>query len=74
MKSFIFGTRIECVKTNTKSLQVVDRLQSTDFLICMMPSTIYAPYRWRKFVTAKKNVLSKGLILVTKMSLTYVVF
>ena len=27
-----------------------------------------------KFVTAKKNVLSKGFIIVTKMYLTYVVF
>ena len=33
MKSIIFGTRIECVNTNTESLQVVDRLQSTDFLV-----------------------------------------
>ena len=45
MKSFMFGIRIECVKTNIKSIEVVDRLQSTDFLICMMQSTIYAPYR-----------------------------
>ena len=74
MKSIIFGTRRECVKTNTESLQVVDRLQSTDFLVCVMQSTMYAPYRWRKFVTAKINVLSKGPILVTKMYLTNVVF